>query len=172
MKAETIMKQTPNMKQKNPGTQSTPNTSMTVLFVIAGLIFGPTAYLLTNVILDCIGPSFGVVTEKEKTPQAPSENTGIVYPETDPPSTGEVGPGTPEPDGGDPFTMLIVGTDYQPDLLTDYERISDHCSNVAVDILEDMIGSLEMHEYHLSEDYRQDDRFKEYFNEYKLRYKL
>ena len=32
------MKQTPNMKQKNPGTQSTPNTSMTVLFVIAGLI--------------------------------------------------------------------------------------------------------------------------------------
>ena len=58
------------------------------------------------------------------------------------------------------------------DLLTDYERISDHCSNVAVDILEDMIGSLEMHEYHLSEDYRQDDRFKEYFNEYKLRYKL
>ena len=32
------MKQTPNMKQKNPGTQSAPNTSMTVLFVIAGLI--------------------------------------------------------------------------------------------------------------------------------------
>lgn len=32
------MKQTPNMKQKTPGTQSTPNTSMTVLFVIAGLI--------------------------------------------------------------------------------------------------------------------------------------
>ena len=31
------MKQTPNMKQKNPGTQSAPNTSMTVLFVIAGL---------------------------------------------------------------------------------------------------------------------------------------
>ena len=58
------------------------------------------------------------------------------------------------------------------DIITDYERISDHCSNVAVDILEDMIGSLEMHEYHLSEDYRQDDRFKEYFNEYKLRYKL
>lgn len=32
------MKQTTNMKQKNPGTPSAPNTSMTVLFVIAGLI--------------------------------------------------------------------------------------------------------------------------------------
>lgn len=58
------------------------------------------------------------------------------------------------------------------DLLTDYERISDHCSNVAVDIIEGMEGVLESHEYHLSEDYRQDDRFKGYFNDYKLKYKL
>ena len=58
------------------------------------------------------------------------------------------------------------------DLLTDYERISDHCSNVAVDIIEGMEGVLESHEYHLSEDYRQDDRFKGYFNDYKLKYRL
>ncbi|MBQ4296803.1 MAG: LCP family protein [Clostridia bacterium] len=92
-----------------------------IAFVIAGLIFGPTAYLLTNVILDCVGPSFGVVTEKDKPPQGSPENTAPVFPETDPPSTGDDDPDTPEPDGGDPFTMLIVGTDYQPDLLTDYD---------------------------------------------------
>lgn len=56
------------------------------------------------------------------------------------------------------------------DLLTDYERIADHCSNVAVDILETGGTDLRSHEYHQSLNYREDDIFKDYFNEYKSKY--
>ena len=56
------------------------------------------------------------------------------------------------------------------DMLTDYERISDHCSNVAVDILESGPDAVAAHEYHMNHDYRADEQFKQYFNEYKEKY--
>ena len=58
------------------------------------------------------------------------------------------------------------------DLLTDYERISDHCSNVAVDILESGNEFLETHEYHKDDNYRQNELFRRYFAEYKEKYDL
>lgn len=56
------------------------------------------------------------------------------------------------------------------DLLIDYERISDHCSNVAVDILESGDDMFEAHEYHLSLDNRQNEEFLRHFNDYKKKY--
>ena len=56
------------------------------------------------------------------------------------------------------------------DLLTDYERISDHCSNIAVDILESGAGGLRSHEYHQTLDYRKNEVFEESFKEYKKKY--
>jgi regulator of sigma E protease len=56
------------------------------------------------------------------------------------------------------------------DLLTDYERISDHCSNIAVDIIEAGPEGTQAHEYHMAMDYRQDATFQEYYNDYKTKY--
>ena len=56
------------------------------------------------------------------------------------------------------------------DLITDYERISDHCSNVAVDIIEAMHGDFYTHEYHMSVDFRDDWKYRELFNYYKGKY--
>ena len=56
------------------------------------------------------------------------------------------------------------------DLLTDYERISDHCSNIAVDIIESGPGGIKLHEYHMKHDYRSDEEFQKYFSEYKEKY--
>lgn len=56
------------------------------------------------------------------------------------------------------------------DLLTDYERISDHCSNIAVDIIESGQDGVESHKYHMTHDYRNDESFKKLFNEYKAKY--
>ena len=58
------------------------------------------------------------------------------------------------------------------DLLTDYERIADHCSNVGVDILESGREFLETHEYHKNDNYRQNDIFQKYFGEYTEKYVL
>jgi phosphate:Na+ symporter len=56
------------------------------------------------------------------------------------------------------------------DLLTDYERISDHCSNIAVDIIEAGPEGTQAHEYHMNTDYRQDETFQNYYSEYKKKY--
>ena len=58
------------------------------------------------------------------------------------------------------------------DLLTDYERISDHCSNVSLDILEQGADDLNSHEYQhsLSED--PDGLYKKYYNGYKAAFAL
>lgn len=56
------------------------------------------------------------------------------------------------------------------DLLTDYERISDHCSNIAVDILETENEEFRSHEYHKSLAYRQNETFTRYFSEFKEKY--
>ena len=58
------------------------------------------------------------------------------------------------------------------DLLTDYERISDHCSNVAVDILDAGDEFMAAHEYHKNGNYREKALFKKYFSEYNQKYDL
>ncbi|MBP3895216.1 MAG: Na/Pi cotransporter family protein [Mogibacterium sp.] len=58
------------------------------------------------------------------------------------------------------------------DLITDYERIADHCSNVAVDILESVSGDAGLHEFRLHPEFRENDLFKRYFSEYKNKYEL
>ena len=56
------------------------------------------------------------------------------------------------------------------DLLTDYERISDHCSNLAVDILESITGTMWKHEFHSMPEFRENELFKKYFEEYEQKY--
>ena len=58
------------------------------------------------------------------------------------------------------------------DLITDYERIADHCSNVAVDLLESEKDEFRSHEYHKSLEYRQNETFNSYFNYYKGKYTI
>ena len=58
------------------------------------------------------------------------------------------------------------------DLLTNYERISDHCSNIAVCLLEIAHGRLDTHEYlsHVKTDGEND--FKERYEQYKKKYSI
>lgn len=56
------------------------------------------------------------------------------------------------------------------DLIIDYERIADHCSSVALDVLEAGENVLNTHEYHKNLDYRQDERYQRYFQEYQEKY--
>ena len=56
------------------------------------------------------------------------------------------------------------------DLLTDYERIADHSSNIAIDLVEEGNALFHGHEYHQKVDYRNDPVYKEYFNIYKQKY--
>ncbi len=58
------------------------------------------------------------------------------------------------------------------DLLTDYERIADHCSNIAVDVFEKGGTDIQAHEYHQSFNYRENEVFKKHFNDYKQKYEL
>ncbi|MCR4792544.1 MAG: Na/Pi cotransporter family protein [Lachnospiraceae bacterium] len=58
------------------------------------------------------------------------------------------------------------------DLITDYERISDHCSNIAVALIEIYSGSFATHEYlgQVKEEHR--DNYDKCYNEYKNRFAL
>ncbi len=58
------------------------------------------------------------------------------------------------------------------DLLTNYERVADHCSNIAVCIIEISHDSFETHEYlhHVKEDEESD--FNRLYEQYKRRYVL
>ena len=59
------------------------------------------------------------------------------------------------------------------DLLNNYERIADHCSNIAVEILQVAEGKLEMHEYLnalKSGELAESAKFSERFNRYRARY--
>ena len=58
------------------------------------------------------------------------------------------------------------------DLLTDYERIADHCSNVAVDVIESGYDEVRGHEYHKSIDYRNNEQYKASLAEYEAKYAL
>lgn len=58
------------------------------------------------------------------------------------------------------------------DILTDYERIADHCSNIALDLVEEGEELFHEHEYHRNMDYRQDPVYVGYFNSYKEKYEV
>ncbi len=58
------------------------------------------------------------------------------------------------------------------DLITDYERIADHCSNVGIDILEAGDESMLKHELHASVEFREDEEFKTFYNEYKEKFPI
>ena len=59
------------------------------------------------------------------------------------------------------------------DLLTSFERVADHCSNIAVEMLQVSEGKLEAHEYltalkagELTESAKFDERFEKYRKQY------
>ena len=58
------------------------------------------------------------------------------------------------------------------DLMNNYERISDHCSNIAVCIIESAHGSLEMHEYLNQLKASDQTDFKDMYERYKAKYAL
>ena len=55
------------------------------------------------------------------------------------------------------------------DLLTNYERVSDHCSNIAVCFIEIAHDSFETHEY-LSQLKSGEKEFSKMYEEYKQKY--
>jgi phosphate:Na+ symporter len=58
------------------------------------------------------------------------------------------------------------------DLLTDLERTSDHCSNVAVAMIELRIGSFDTHEYLDTELQKKSKNYERYYQAYKTKYAL
>ena len=57
------------------------------------------------------------------------------------------------------------------DLLTNYERISDHCSNIAISIIEVNKNVMDAHRY-LKHVKFSSDEFKDSYDRYKLKYEL
>ncbi|MBQ9061842.1 MAG: Na/Pi cotransporter family protein [Eubacterium sp.] len=57
------------------------------------------------------------------------------------------------------------------DLLTDYERIADHCSNVAVDIMETG-KEIKSHEYHQIAESRRDEAYVKQLDAYNTRFAI
>lgn len=58
------------------------------------------------------------------------------------------------------------------DLMTDFERISDHCSNIAVSVIESGKDDANMHEYIEKMKIEKDSGFMEKYNNYKKTYVL
>ncbi len=58
------------------------------------------------------------------------------------------------------------------DLLTNFERISDHCSNIAVCLIEMEHGSFQTHEYLNSVKSESEGNFVELFNQYSKQYQI
>ena len=58
------------------------------------------------------------------------------------------------------------------DLITDLERVADHCSNIAVAMIELEAGAFDIHEYLNSLQDAHSDSFKRYFDAYKHKYDL
>ena len=58
------------------------------------------------------------------------------------------------------------------DLLTGYERIADHCSNVAVAMIEVAEGSFDTHQYLTGLKSGGNDEFDLYYNNFRSRYRL
>lgn len=64
---------------------------------------------------------------------------------------------------------IDVGLDLE-DLITNYERIADHCSNIAVDLIQIKKDGFETHEYLETIKKNEDSGFKEMFGQYKQKY--
>lgn len=58
------------------------------------------------------------------------------------------------------------------DILTNYERISDHCSNIAVAVIETRRGSFDSHEYLNTVKTENDGKFAEYYDRYIKKYSI
>lgn len=58
------------------------------------------------------------------------------------------------------------------DLVTDCERISDHCSNIAIALIELKINKLNAHEYALTLKEKQSEEFSEYYEMYAEKYQI
>lgn len=58
------------------------------------------------------------------------------------------------------------------DLLTNYERIADHCSNIAVAVIEERAENLNTHEYIDTIIKKRDEKFTEMYEEYKSKYAI
>lgn len=58
------------------------------------------------------------------------------------------------------------------DLLTDLERISDHCSNIAVNLIQIKDDSFENHEYLNTLKSADNEEFRKQYSEYSLKYLL
>ena len=58
------------------------------------------------------------------------------------------------------------------DLLTNFERVADHCSNIAVAIIELKSDTFDTHEYLNSMKDLRSGHFNEYFGEYSARFSL
>ena len=58
------------------------------------------------------------------------------------------------------------------DLLTSYERVADHCSNIAIAIVEAQKGTYEPHEYLKSVKYTNREAFEKTYREYRNRYSI
>lgn len=71
-------------------------------------------------------------------------------------------------DGGCTVEMGFILSD----LLTNYERIADHCSNIAVCLLETANGSFEMHEYLNNVKADGKNEFYEQYEVYKKKYSI
>ena len=58
------------------------------------------------------------------------------------------------------------------DILTNYERVSDHCSNIALAVIEKKSSDFEAHQYINQLKVKDNEQFKELFREYHSRYSL
>ena len=58
------------------------------------------------------------------------------------------------------------------DLITDYERISDHCSNVAIALIQSEAKEQEAHEYAAGLHRGEDPWFQKEYEAYRERYRL
>ncbi len=56
------------------------------------------------------------------------------------------------------------------DLISDFERVSDHCSNIAIVIVDLMIDSLDVHELSEVLHEKRPARYEEYYEEYRQKY--
>lgn len=58
------------------------------------------------------------------------------------------------------------------DLLTSYERVADHCSNIAIAVIEAQKGTYEPHEYLKNVKYDHKEEFEKLYRQYRNRYNL
>ncbi len=58
------------------------------------------------------------------------------------------------------------------DLITNYERIADHCSNIAVALIELNMNAMDIHKYLNDVKENKNQQFLKYYDEYKVKYSL